>query len=238
MPYRSPSLRQTQPTTQLQPRRFRSSSIRLRQSSHGVLRQRSPTASHLAVLNLNATASVPGTFVYSPAAGTVLTAGSHALSVTFTATDTTDYTTSTATVSIIVNQVAPVVSWSAPAAIAYGIPLGSSQPQRYRLCSRHVRLFARSGSGSDGWKPHVVGQLYSDRHNRLHRCHCNGVDFYCASRALHHLEPASGDHLRQRTWVRTVECYFLRSGCFRLHTGGWDSSDCWDPHLVGELHAN
>ena len=187
---------------------------------------------------LNATASVPGMFVYSPAAGTVLTAGSHALSVTFTATDTTDYTTSTATVSIIVNQVAPVVSWSAPAAIAYGIPLGSSQPQRYRLCSRHVRLFARSGSGSDGWKPHVVGQLYSDRHNRLHRCHCNGVDFYCASRALHHLEPASGDHLRQRTWVRTVECYFLRSGCFRLHTGGWDSSDCWDPHLVGELHAN
>src|SRR5665213_1911911 len=109
MPYRSPSLRQTQPTTQLQPRRFRSSSIRLRQSSHGVLRQRSPTAFHLAVLNLNATASVRGTFVYSPAAGAVLMDGSHTLSVSFTPTDTIDYIAVTATVSISIAQVAPSI---------------------------------------------------------------------------------------------------------------------------------
>ena len=38
----------------------------------------------------------PGTFTYSPAAGTVPRAGTDTLSVTFTPTDTTDYTTATA----------------------------------------------------------------------------------------------------------------------------------------------
>ena len=47
---------------------------------------------------LNATASVPGTFVYTPAAGTVLNAGAaQTLSVTFTPTDAANYTTATAT---------------------------------------------------------------------------------------------------------------------------------------------
>lgn len=57
----------------------------------------------LSSAQLNATANVPGTFAYSPAAGTVLSAGSQALSVTFTPTDGTDYNTATATVSLGVN---------------------------------------------------------------------------------------------------------------------------------------
>ncbi|MCX6537561.1 MAG: hypothetical protein NT151_01305 [Acidobacteria bacterium] len=51
---------------------------------------------------LNATANVQGTFAYSPAAGTVLTAGTQTLSTTFTPTDTTNYATATATVTIVV----------------------------------------------------------------------------------------------------------------------------------------
>jgi hypothetical protein len=76
---------------------------------------------------LDATASVPGTFVYSPAAGTILTAGPHILNVTFTPSDTTDYTTATNAVAITVNQATPVLSWAAPAAIAYGTALGATQ---------------------------------------------------------------------------------------------------------------
>ena len=53
---------------------------------------------------LNATASVPGTFTYTPAAGAVLAAGANqTLSVTFTPTDTTDFTTATASTTITVN---------------------------------------------------------------------------------------------------------------------------------------
>src|SRR6185503_2841969 len=46
----------------------------------------------LGASQLNATASVPGTFVYTPASGTVLSAGDQqTLSVSFTPTDTAKY---------------------------------------------------------------------------------------------------------------------------------------------------
>jgi hypothetical protein len=61
----------------------------------------------LSATQLNASSKVAGSFTYSPAAGTVLSAGPATLSVTFTPTDTTDYTTATATVKLTVNQAAP-----------------------------------------------------------------------------------------------------------------------------------
>jgi len=68
---------------------------------------------------LNATASTAGTFSYSPAAGTVLATGAHTLGVTFTPTDTTDYTTNTANVSLTVNKATLTVTANA-ASITYG----------------------------------------------------------------------------------------------------------------------
>jgi len=64
----------------------------------------------LSATQLNATASTPGTFVYTPAAGTVLATGAHTLSVTFTPTDTTDYTTASATVNLMVNKAVVTVT--------------------------------------------------------------------------------------------------------------------------------
>jgi len=58
----------------------------------------------LSTAQLNATASVPGTFVYTPAAGTVLPIGSHTLKADFTPADLAKYTIATASVSIEVNQ--------------------------------------------------------------------------------------------------------------------------------------
>lgn len=81
----------------------------------------------LSAAQLDATASVPGTFTYSPAAGTVLHAGMQTLSVTFTPTDTTDYNPATSSISVQVNQAASVITWPAPAPIAYGTPLSSTQ---------------------------------------------------------------------------------------------------------------
>ena len=50
---------------------------------------------------LNATATVGGTFVYSPTNGTVLNVGSNTLSVVFTPTDTLDYNPATNTVTLV-----------------------------------------------------------------------------------------------------------------------------------------
>lgn len=61
----------------------------------------------LSAAQLNAASPVPGTFVYTPVAGTVLTAGSQTLSVAFTPTDTADYTPASALVTLTVNPATP-----------------------------------------------------------------------------------------------------------------------------------
>jgi len=81
----------------------------------------------LSAVQLNATSTVAGAFAYTPALGTVLGAGPHILSVTFTPTDSTDYTTATSTVTLTVNPAAPAITWPAPAAIAYGAALTAAQ---------------------------------------------------------------------------------------------------------------
>jgi hypothetical protein len=81
----------------------------------------------LSTTQLNASASVPGTLVYTPAAGTVLPAGSDTLSVTFTPTDAANYSTAAKTVTLTVTQAAPVITWNNPASVPYGTALSSSQ---------------------------------------------------------------------------------------------------------------
>lgn len=63
--------------------------------------------SALSATQLDATASVAGTFVYNPPVGTVLQTGANqTLSVTFTPTDTNDYTTANVSTTITVNPAA------------------------------------------------------------------------------------------------------------------------------------
>lgn len=79
-------------------------------------------------VQLNAVGSVPGTFVYTPAHGTVLNAGNaQSISVVFTPNDTANYNTATATVAINVRKADPVITWSNPADITYGALLDNNQ---------------------------------------------------------------------------------------------------------------
>jgi type II secretory pathway pseudopilin PulG len=75
----------------------------------------------LSATQLNATDILPGTFVYSPASGTLLAAGSQTLGVTFTPTDTTDYNTATQNVTLTVNRDTTAVTVSEiPTSVVYG----------------------------------------------------------------------------------------------------------------------
>jgi hypothetical protein len=76
------------------------------------IRRTSPTARRSSATQLNATTNVPGTFVYTPAAGTVLNAGAaQTLSVTFTPTDTANYNPATSG-AITVLKATPTITWS------------------------------------------------------------------------------------------------------------------------------
>lgn len=76
---------------------------------------------------LNAVANIAGSFVYSPTNGTVLPAGSNALSVVFYPTDTANYSSMTDIVSIVVFKATPVVTWPAPSFVAPGTALTTNQ---------------------------------------------------------------------------------------------------------------
>ena len=83
----------------------------------------------LSATQLNASAGeIAGTLVYTPAAGTVPSAGANqTLSVTFTPTNASDYISATQTVQITVNKAQPSLTWSTPAAITYGTTLSATQ---------------------------------------------------------------------------------------------------------------
>jgi hypothetical protein len=70
--------------------------------------------------------TVPGTFAYTPAAGTVLSAGKHTLKVDFIPTDSIQYNAASMEVTINVLKATPTITWSNPADIVYGTALSGT----------------------------------------------------------------------------------------------------------------
>jgi len=83
----------------------------------------------LSATQLNASASVPGTFTYSPAEGTILNAGTNQLlTVNFTPTDIANYNPINGRTALIkVNKAAPVISWATPLPIRVNQPLSAAE---------------------------------------------------------------------------------------------------------------
>jgi hypothetical protein len=74
----------------------------------------------LTAAQLDASSTVAGTFAYNPPLGTVLNVGTQTLSVTFTPTDTADYTTAMATTSLGVSVAVPVLVFAPIGSQVYG----------------------------------------------------------------------------------------------------------------------
>ncbi len=118
----------------------------------------------LSAAQLNATGSVPGVLTYTPAAGTVLTAGTQTLSVTLSPNDGTDYRAVTKTVSIVVGQATTTGTWTTPAAITYGTALGAAQLDATASSPRHVCLQSRRRHGTRSRSAHAWRDIYAHRH--------------------------------------------------------------------------
>jgi hypothetical protein len=81
----------------------------------------------LSATQFNATASVAGSFIDSPAVGTIFTAGQHTLTAVFTPTDSTDYSSTVASVTLTVTRATPILSWPTPATVPTGTVLSATQ---------------------------------------------------------------------------------------------------------------
>lgn len=77
----------------------------------------------LSTTQLNAVANVPGSFMYVPAAGTILNAGTYTLNANFTPTDPSTYSTATKSVTLVVNPAPATLTYSNLTQTYTGTPL-------------------------------------------------------------------------------------------------------------------
>lgn len=73
---------------------------------------------------LNAKASVPGTFAYNPPLGTLLDAGSHTITATFTPNDTAHYVVRSLSSRIVVRKAATTTTLRFSEPVTYGLETG------------------------------------------------------------------------------------------------------------------
>jgi hypothetical protein len=76
---------------------------------------------------LSATANVTGGFNYQPANGSILPAGTNVLTGTFVPADLIDYTSITASNSLVVTPGTPIIGWPPLEPLSYGAELGTNQ---------------------------------------------------------------------------------------------------------------
>ena len=127
----------------------------------------------LSATQLNASASVAGTFAYSPAAGTVLPTGTHTLTATFTPADTTLYNTATAS-TVAGRPGAPhdagcLLGHACGDHAGHGAQRDAAERQRER--GWHVRLQPRGWHGARDGNPYADGHLHPGRHDALQHRH-------------------------------------------------------------------
>ena len=118
---------------------------------------------------LNATSNVPGSFEYSPAAGTVLNAGSHTLTGSFTPTDTTNYQTASATRTLTVLKANPSLAWNTPADIVYGTALGAAQLNATANVAGTFSYSPAAGAVLNAGIADAVGDVHARRRGQLQR---------------------------------------------------------------------
>ena len=197
----------------------------------------------LSSTQLDATANIPGTFIYTLAAGTVLHAGQQTLSVQFTPTDTSDYTDATATAVINVTP-APLTITANNATKVYGRALPTLTGQLHRLRQRrHLgqpHHATDAGHGGDRGQPR--------RHLRHHRIGCRGQRLQHHLRQRHpdrhpgdpghHLGQPRRHYLRHTPEQHSTRCHGEYPGDPHLHLGCWHRPARRPANPVGPVHPD
>ena len=198
---------------------------------------------------LNATSGgVAGAFVYSPLAGTVLSAGSHTLNVTFTPTDGADYSTATASVTLTVNPAVLTVT-PAPSTKVYGtanpvfsgsitgmIP-GDGITATYASAATTTTTVGVYSSGPD-----AIAATLSDPGGKLANYTLNqtaGGAHNHPGDDSPHLGHSRLNFIRNGPERHATQCNERRGrGNVRLHASSRNSSHCGFTHALRRLHAD
>ena len=192
----------------------------------------------LSTAQLNATASVPGTFVYTPALGSVPTAGTDTLSVTFTPTDTANYSTVTKTVQLTVSQAVPGHHLGHPGRhhLRHGTLCRPAQCDGF--CSRNFCLHPGSGQCPDGRHGYPFCHLYSDGHHQLLHRHQDGTTERRRSDSDDHVVQSCRHHLRNGSFRHAAQRDRFRPWHVRLHSSRGQHPDGRHRYPFGHVYSN
>ena len=171
----------------------------------------------------------------------MLNAGAaQSLSVTFTPTDGTNYTTATKAVPISVTRATPVITWPTPAGIVYGTALSATQLNATASSPRNLRLYARArDSALRRRRAIAVGHLHADRRGELHDRDGQCGNHRAEGDAGDYLEHAGKHHLRHCARRRTVERVSRCAGDVCLYAGcGNGPARRSGAEPVGHVHAD
>ena len=195
----------------------------------------------LGAAQLDASTSVTGTWVYTPAAGTVLGVGAgQALSVTFTPTDTADYTSVTQTVFINVRKAVPVITWANPGGYHLRHALGRKPARCQHHGGRNLALYAGGRNCLETRRgPDTVGDIHAERHHRLHVSEPDRVHQRAEDHTGDRLGQPRGHHLWHGTGRSAARCQHQRARYLGLHARGWGSTQCGrGADSIGDVHAD
>ncbi len=194
----------------------------------------------LSATQLNATATVGGSFAYTPAAGVILNAGTQTLSVTFTPTDTTNYKSVTQTAQIIVNQATLTVT-AANASRIYntanptftGTVTGAVNGDTFTESFTTAAILS-SPVGTYTIIPTATGANLAN----YTVVTTNGILTDHPGNAGRHLEQSGEHHLRYGALCHTTQRHRLCSRQLRLHPGCRSHPQRRHSDSLGHLHPD
>ena len=140
--------------------------------------------------------------------------------MTFTPTDTVDYTTATSAVTINVNQATPTITWATPADITYGTALRCHAVERNGVGGSGTPVYSpAAGTVLAQGKPDVAGDVHAFRHGGLHDGD-DAVHSQCQpGDADDHVGNTGGHHLWHGLECHPVECNGVGGGHAGVQSG-------------------
>ncbi len=144
---------------------------------------------------LNARASTPGKFTYTPAEGKILTAGTHTLSVIFTPTDADNYSIHEQMCWVEVLKAVPTLTWSDPGVISYGTALSARQLNATASIPGTFSYIPAVGAVLGAGRHTPSCDLFSAGFNQLHGWAGSRIVDCLQGRANHHMAGSCANFL-------------------------------------------
>ena len=191
----------------------------------------------LTFAQLNATASVEGTLVYTPGPGYVLPAGMHTLWVTFTPEDSGTYAPQQAAISIVVAKATPASHLASTCRDNLRQRTGRYSTQCLDAGTWNIQLLSRAGRRAPSWNAYALGNLHPRRQRELRHSTGHRAAHCGQGNACHPMAEARSDYIRHTAWRHAIVRQVAGSGNIRIPPWLRSSACGWRAQTFSGFHS-